>query len=177
MAVLAVAVAGVLAYWLWTRWRDEAIERRLRQYEPAITRCAAEHNLPPDLVRSIIRAESGAVATAENPRTHARGLMQLLPDAETDAIRRLRIPRGDLFDAEYNIRVGSTYLRMMLDRFGGDAYLAVAAYNWGPGNVERIRREHAGLTSRALIERFSPPETRAYCAKVIRERSDKEALP
>jgi soluble lytic murein transglycosylase len=168
--MLAVGVAGVLAYTTWVHWRDESIEERLRRYDPAIRRCAAEQDLPPELIRAVIRAESGAEPTAENPRTRARGLMQLLPDAETDAIKRLRIPRGDLFDGGYNIRVGSAYLRMMLDRFDGEVWLAVAAYNWGPGNVERIRREHPGLSSRALIEQFAPAETRKYCAKVIAGR-------
>jgi soluble lytic murein transglycosylase len=110
--------------------------------------------------------------------------MQIMPSAEREVLRRGdpdrerpglegNYPTGDLFDPEYNVRIGTTYLRLMLDRFDGDVYLALAAYNWGPTNVARVRRANPDLTGRQLVERFAPPVTREYCRRIMPGQPDR----
>lgn len=104
-----------------------------RRLHPIIEAHAARHDISADLIRAVIQVES-----AWNPRAvssaGALGLMQLMPAtaAELGVINP--------FDPEENIRGGVTYLRRLLDRFDGNPELALAAYNAGPGAVEKYGR-------------------------------------
>lgn len=115
---------------------------------PLIERHSQAQNLDPKLVRALIQAESGYNRRALSNKG-AMGLMQLMPATA----RGLRV--SDPWDASENVRGGTMYLRQMLDRFGGRMELAVAAYNAGPGAVER----YGGI----------PPyrETREYVQRVL----------
>jgi len=94
--------------------------------------------------------------------------MQILPGAETDVLKRLKRPdRGDLFDPEYNMLIGTTYLRMLTDRFGGDAYLVLGAYHMGPTRVARFLAANPGISGKNLVAHFAGPATRAYCARIL----------
>ncbi len=123
------------------------VARRQRNIIGLIRHYANLHNLDESLVRAVIRVESDFIVDAVSTKG-AIGLMQLHPDTVKD----LNI--GDPYDAASNVSGGTRYLRMMLDRFGGNLDLALAAYNAGPGAVERYH----GV----------PPfaETRAYLQKV-----------
>lgn len=116
-------------------------------YDHHVQEAAQLHQVSPDLVKSIIAVESEFDQWAVSSKG-ARGLMQLMPATA----RRLGV--ADSFDARQNIFAGTQYLRMMLDQFGGDVDLALAAYNAGPGAVTR----YGGI----------PPyrETRGYVQKV-----------
>jgi Rod binding domain-containing protein len=111
-----------------------------------IDEAAAETELDSTLISAVIQAESSGNPRAVSP-SGAKGLMQLMDSTARD----LKVT--DSFDPGQNIRGGSRYLRSLLDRFG-KLDLALAAYNAGPGNVEK----HGGL----------PPfeETRAYVRRV-----------
>ena len=115
---------------------------------PVIERHSLAHDLDPKLVRAVIQAESGYNRRALSNKG-AIGLMQLMPATA----RYLRV--GDPWNADENVRGGTKYLRQLLDRFAGKVELAVAAYNAGPGAVER----HRGI----------PPyrETREYVRRVL----------
>jgi soluble lytic murein transglycosylase-like protein len=93
---------------------------------------AGTHGVRADLLRSVMKQESGfkpcALSTAG-----AMGLMQIMP--ETADLLHL----DDPFDPQKNVDAGAKFLKMMLDRFGGDLALALAAYNAGPGAVERAQ--------------------------------------
>jgi len=115
--------------------------------EAEIDSAAARHNLNPDLVRAVIRAESNYRHDVVS-HAGAMGLMQLMPrTAESLGV-------VNAFDIRQNIDGGTRYLRRMLDLFDNDLDLALAAYNAGQGAVRR----HGGV----------PPfaETQAYVPRV-----------
>ncbi len=118
--------------------------------ERAIRRAAARHGVAPELLRAVVRAESNFDPRAVSPQG-AMGLMQLMPETA----RELGVSRP--FDIQQNVDGGARYLKRMLERYGGDLRLALAAYNAGPAAVER----HEGEVPYA--------ETRAYVRRVLRE--------
>lgn len=99
-------------------------------YAPIITQAAERYDLDPKLIEAVIQTESDF-----NPQvvSHAgaQGLMQLMPGTAAD------LGVKDVFDPEENIDAGSRYLKQLMDRYDGDEKLALAAYNWGMGNLER----------------------------------------
>jgi soluble lytic murein transglycosylase-like protein len=115
----------------------------------AIHDAARTHGVDPRLVAAVARRESAFDANAVS-HAGAMGVMQLMPATA----RYLGVRNA--FDARENIFGGTRYLRTLLDTFNGDLDLALAAYNAGPGAVEK----HRGI----------PPysETRAYVAAVRR---------
>ena len=96
----------------------------------SILRAAEKYDLPPALIRGVVRAESDFQVQAVSP-AGAQGLMQLMPATA----RELGVE--DPFDIAQNIDGGARYLRQMLGLFDGDVRHALAAYNAGPGTVKR----------------------------------------
>jgi soluble lytic murein transglycosylase-like protein len=99
-------------------------------YDSIIEEHASRQNLRVDLVRAVIQVESGFNAHALSNKG-AMGLMQLMPATAVEMGVR------NAYDPVQNIRGGTTYLRQLLDRFGGDEALALAAYNAGAGAVSK----------------------------------------
>jgi soluble lytic murein transglycosylase-like protein len=104
------------------------------QFEPLVQEHAARHSLRPDLVRAVIQVESGFNPGATSPKG-AMGLMQLMPATAREL--GVRNP----YDPTDNIRGGTAYLRQLLDRYGGNEELALAAYNAGSSAVDRYDRQ------------------------------------
>jgi soluble lytic murein transglycosylase-like protein len=91
---------------------------------------AAKHHVDAELIRAVIRAESGYNPTATS-RKGAQGLMQLMPGtAQQLGVR-------DAYNPKQNLEAGVRYLRALLDKYNGDLDKALAAYNSGEGTVER----------------------------------------
>lgn len=109
---------------------------------------ASKYNLDPSLVHAVIKAESNGNPYAVSKKG-AMGLMQLMPSTANDL--RVRNP----FDPEDNIDGGTRYLRYLIDKFGGDLTLALAAYNAGPKTVEKT----------GDVPHI--PETKQYVKKVL----------
>ena len=116
---------------------------------------SGRYRLDPDLVNSVIKAESGFNVRAVSPKG-AQGLMQLMP---RDGFE-LGVPNA--FDAQANVEGGTRYLRELLERYNFDLIKALAAYNAGTRRVE----QYGGV----------PPyyETRAYVARIVRDFNKKK---
>jgi soluble lytic murein transglycosylase-like protein len=99
-------------------------------YDQLISRVAARHGLPAAMVKAVVKAESNFQPHARSNKG-AQGLMQLMPGTAED------MGVDDPFEAEDNVQGGTRYLRAMYERFG-DWKHALAAYNAGPGAVERF---------------------------------------
>jgi soluble lytic murein transglycosylase-like protein len=166
-AILGAGACGTYRFLYWRH--DEQIEARLNRLAPIIWKHAQANSLPTGLVRDIIRAESGADARAVSAR-NAKGLMQITPVAMEEVCRVRGVARGDLFDADYNVQVGTAYLRILLDKFDGDAHLALAGYHMGPTKLLQARRASPAMTGREIVEKIAPPATVRYCQTVLRGR-------
>ena len=113
-----------------------------------IEHASKTHKVDPELIRSVIRAESDFDANATSSKG-AMGLMQLMPDTAQD------LGVKNCYNPVENIMAGTRYLKSLLNRYDGNVELTLAAYNWGMGNVER----HPDRL---------PKETRTYIARVSR---------
>lgn len=106
------------------------MDARISAYQPFVNKYSKQYKLDPKLVMAVIRTESCYDRKAVS-RVGARGLMQLMPATA------IALGVKDSFDAEQNIKGGTKYLRQMLDQFDQDQSLALAAYNAGPGAVNK----------------------------------------
>ena len=120
-----------------------------------VNQASGRYRLDPDLVNSVIKAESGFNAHAVSPKG-AQGLMQLMPGTAS----QLGVPNA--FDPQANVDGGTKYLRELLERYNFDLVKALAAYNAGPQRVEQF----GGV----------PPyrETRAYVARIVKDFNKKK---
>ena len=137
------------------------------RHEDIIRQQAHEKHLDPALVAAVIYTESRF--RDQTSHAGAKGLMQLTPDT-AKFVERLSggstFQVSDLSTPQVNIAYGTYYLRYLLDRYGDNEALALAAYNGGEGNVDRwvdaARRQGKGLT----IDAIPFGETRAYVRSV-----------
>jgi len=113
-----------------------------------IDRASRTYGVDKDLITSVIQAESDFHPDATSPKG-AMGLMQLMPDTA----RGLGV--SNAYDPEQNVIGGTRYLKGLLERYNGDVKLALAAYNWGMGNLERSTGN-------------LPEETRNYIARIMK---------
>ena len=130
----------------------------------------AGFTIEPALVYAIVRQESRFNAQAISP-VGAVGLMQLMPASAAAAAGddKLKTDSTPLFDAAFNLRVGQDYLTWLMDRgVGYDLLKTVAAYNGGPGAVQKTAQMLGDATdSLLLIESLPAQETRNYVEKVV----------
>lgn len=139
-------------------------------YKSLIFAYAEANGVDPYLVAAIIRTESGFRPDATSSQG-ARGLMQIMPETGRWAAARLGIEftPDDLYDPEYNIRLGTWYLAELLREFAGDPVLALAAYNGGRANVWRWLEERQWTGEARTLDQIPFAETRRYVARVLRD--------
>lgn len=138
----AVPFSAIMNYFRNGGETDDFVRQAI---EFEIEAASARHNIDPNLVRAVIRAESNYRHDAVS-HAGAMGLMQLMPG--TAASLGVTNP----FDIRQNIEGGTAYLRRMLDMFDQDLDLALAAYNAGQGAVRR----HGGIPPFAETQRHVP---------------------
>jgi soluble lytic murein transglycosylase-like protein len=107
-----------------------APSQRGRAFDDLISEHARRHGVRADLVRAVVQVESAFNPMARSPKG-ALGLMQLMPST----IRQFSVRNP--FDPADNVRAGVAYLRELLDRYENNEELALAAYNAGPGAVDK----------------------------------------
>lgn len=117
-----------------------------------VSRASKRYGVAEGLIKAVIQAESNFKTTAVSS-AGAQGLMQLMPATAAG------LGVTDSFNPEQNVMAGTRFLKDMLTRYGGDIDKALAAYNWGPGNLERGNGR-------------LPRETQDYLVKVKKYYSD-----
>ncbi len=147
-----------------------------RGYWEQINGSATRNELDPWLVAALIRQES-----LYNPQARsvsdARGLMQLLPStaAHWAPAAGLSPTALDLYDPQISLRIGTTYLKGLMDMFAGNPFRAVAAYNGGEQAVARWVKQYPGDDDQ-WVENIGYRETRDYVKKVIGGRREYQLL-
>lgn len=136
-------------------WDQPAPEPRTApsNYDGLINTAAKKYNLDPRLIRSQIQTESSFNPKAVS-KAGARGLMQLMPATAAD------LGVADSFDPAQNIEGGAKYMRQLLDRYDGNWEKALAAYNGGMGNLDKLGMDKM------------PKESRDYVRKVMAGAGD-----
>ncbi len=173
-AVLGLALLILLGAAVLPSLKHAARELTLpMRHEEIIREQAREKGVPADLIAGVIYAESKF--SDQTSHAGARGLMQVTPaTARAIALRTggTAFREDDLSDPDVNIRYGTWYLRNLLDRYGENVMLALAAYNAGQGNVDQwiAREQQAGRS--LTIDAIPFAETRAYVQRVLDARED-----
>jgi soluble lytic murein transglycosylase len=149
-----------------------------KPYWPALVEDAQRDGLDPYLVASLIRQESEFNAGAVS-RANAYGLMQLLPSVGKSMAKKQGIRRFtavDLLNPETNLALGTSNLKQVLDRFGGQAEYALAAYNAGDVPVRQWLSSNDYKDVPEFVESIPYTETREYVQAILRNREMYRAL-
>ena len=177
LALVAVAVVlGAFCAALLSGLGEEAV-RELAvlplRHDDIIRQQASDKDLDPALIAAVIYEESRF--RDQTSHAGARGLMQITPQT-ADAIAKhsggSRFKQSDLAEPQINISYGAYYLRLLLDHYGGNETLAIAAYNAGMGNVDRWVQRRRRRDEFESAEHIPFPETRAYVENVMERRGD-----
>lgn len=121
---------------------------RLKKYEPIIEQASRTYGVDKNIIKSVILAESAANEKAQSP-VKAKGLMQLMDSTARD------LGVNNSWNPVENINGGTKYLSQLLRQYDGNLKLVLAAYNAGPGNVEKYKgvppfNETKGYISRVM---------------------------
>jgi soluble lytic murein transglycosylase len=134
-------------------------------HEDVIRQQSSEKGVDAALIAAVIYSESKFSDVTSS--AGARGLMQIIPDAAKQIAKEsgaTSFELGDLSNPEINIRYGTFLLRELLDRYNGDEAAALAAYNAGPGNVDKWGGSNLNVSEIPF------PETRAYVEEVLEKQ-------
>jgi soluble lytic murein transglycosylase len=150
-----------------TRHEIDLNQRFPTPYRKELVAQAREAGLDPAYVYGLIRQESRFVTDA---RSHvgASGLMQVMPSTARWTAKKVGIPYKPEFltDRDFNLRIGTSYLKLVLDDFGGSMTMAAAAYNAGPSRPRRWR-QGPPLDAAVWAENIPFTETRDYVQRVL----------
>jgi soluble lytic murein transglycosylase len=153
--------------------RSDGIPDLLGNSYPTVNVPAA-HSQTWTLAHAIMRQESQFDRAAVS-HAGARGLMQLMPGTARETSGKISMayrPDALTIDTDYNIALGATYIERMLDYYDGSYPLAIAAYNGGPGNVNKWLRAYGDPRTGSIdimdwIEKIPLSETRDYVYRVL----------
>jgi membrane-bound lytic murein transglycosylase D len=138
--------------------------RRLGKYRGMMQSILAQEGVPQDLIYLSV-AESGFQPQALNPHSGAGGMWQFMPTGAYGLARNGYF--DERFDPEKSTRAYARYIKSLYNQFG-DWYLAMAAYDWGPGNIQRVVQRTGYADFWELYRRNAmPAETRAYVPQIL----------
>jgi soluble lytic murein transglycosylase len=177
-AALKVQAALLASRWGWNSQAittlaqsgefDDVTLRYPRPYPDAVSQAGKLAQLPQDWILAVMRQESLFRKDAVS-RADARGVMQLVPSTATAIARRWHLPppgRDGLFDPAIAVPLGAAYLRELLDRYGEQLALSLAAYNAGPAAISRWLPPRP-MDADIWIENIPYNETRAYVQHIL----------
>ena len=148
---------------------DDLSLRYPMPYDETFQEYAADASISSTWAYGVARSESLFMRDVRSS-AGAIGLMQLMPATGRKVAREIKLPYSGvntLTDAQSNIRLGTTYLGQMADRYGGNQVLATAAYNAGPHRVDAWLPQVGDLDARVWIENIPFNETRGYVRRVL----------
>ena len=134
-------------------------------FETEIKHYADNQKINPAWAFAITRRESSFMSDANSP-AGAKGLMQIMPGTAKQLAKR-KVSNQYLFKAKNNIKLGTKYLRNLLDKHDGNQVLATAAYNAGPYRVKSWLKDAEPLPADVWIETIPFKETREYVKSVL----------
>jgi membrane-bound lytic murein transglycosylase D len=138
--------------------------QRYGRYKGMIERVMAEEGVPHDLIYLAV-AESGFQPRAMNARSRAGGMWQFMPHGDYGLRRNAYV--DERFDPERSTRAYARYMKYLYDQLG-DWYLAMAAYDWGAGNVQRAVQKTGYADFWELYKRHNlPAETQNYVPEIL----------
>ena len=138
-------------------------------YELAVKKYAKIYDVPPELVFSVIKAESNYEEHALSKKG-AVGLMQIMESTGDWAAKKLSIEnfsRERLYEPDVNIEIGCFYLSYLLDLYSHDTKCVLAAYNAGPANVDKWLLDDAYSKDKKTLQKIPYSETENYVKKVM----------
>ncbi|MCE2391486.1 MAG: lytic transglycosylase domain-containing protein [Proteobacteria bacterium] len=141
-----------------------------RPFSDLVRSASEEFDFDPALVYSVMREESSYRAEVES-RAGAIGLMQLIPSTGRSVAEELGLAGFEpdrLRQPAVNLRLGTYYLKSLMERYSGSSTLAIAAYNAGPEAVDLWLERQGPLDSDAFVESVPYGETRRYLRRVLR---------
>jgi len=166
VALAALLISAAIAPFLDKAVHEVTLPLR---HEDIIRQQARDKQLDAALIAAVIYTESRFRDQTSN--AGAKGLMQLMPRTADYIARKsggTAFVQGDLATPQVNIAYGSWYLRYLLDKYGGNRILTLAAYNAGEGKVDGWRRAAAAHGERFRVTDHIPfPETRNYVRDVL----------
>jgi len=166
--LMGIILLGALAFWI-DRWRTYTESSQ----DAVILAAAAKHRISPALVKAVVWQESWFNPNAKGSSGEI-GLMQIMKDTGNDWARaenvRLFVPER-LFEPAKNTECGAWYLRRLLTRYSrtdNPLPYALAAYNAGPGNVNKWSTGAGATNSQVFLRQMTFPGTRKYVESVTK---------
>ena len=144
---------------------DDVDLRFPKAFDKKINQHAKQQEINPAWAFAIARRESSFMTDAHSS-VGAKGLMQLMPNTAKQ-LKRGSISRQYLYNAENNIKLGTKYLRKLLDKSSGNQIIATASYNAGPYRVKKWLKDSDNLPADIWIETIPFRETRNYVKSVL----------
>ncbi|MDO5724891.1 MAG: lytic transglycosylase domain-containing protein [Tissierellia bacterium] len=135
-----------------------------KTYSDIVLKYAQEYNIDKNIIYSIIDKESKFHKAAVSDKG-AIGLMQIMPDTAEELANELDLLNYDLTNPDDNIRIGSYYIKKLINKYDGNLIISLAAYNAGMGNVANWITD---LENFEDIESIPVNETKAYVKDVLK---------
>ncbi|GIP15465.1 lytic transglycosylase [Paenibacillus montaniterrae] len=166
--LLLIIIGIVTVLFIQSTWLSERLYPV--KYQEIIAEKSNKYEVDPHLIAAVIRVESNFTTGRESPKG-AIGLMQLMPTTAEWIVERTEmraISSEELkFNPELNIELGTWYLKHLMEQFEGDMIISIAAYNAGPGNVNKWLSEKTWDGQYDTADQIPFGETRNYVHKVI----------